>query len=213
MPAVVYCGAERVSPGTIVHHRSSRLIIPEGEAGARLAHLFAGTGVEVVQTPDFLTESWRKLLVNVAANPIMALTMRLIGALREPDVNDLARKLLAEAVAVGASADARLTLEDAKRILEAQFRHNENATALAPSSLRATMRTATRSSTWCRSLTCDRRTIHTRSRCRRPPNGGSGLMTRHPGRAKEDHNAERAVSLALSWSHSHGITGTRGRCR
>ena len=127
LPAVVYCGAERVSPGIIVHHQSSRLIIPQGEAGARLAHLLSGTGVEVVQTPDFLTASWRKLLVNVAANPITTLTMRRIGVLREPDVNDLAQKLLAEAVAVGASAGARLTLEDARSILEAQCRYNETA--------------------------------------------------------------------------------------
>src|SRR4051794_20747468 len=45
VPAVVYCGAERVSPGHIVHHQSSRLIIPEGEAGRKLVELFAGTGV------------------------------------------------------------------------------------------------------------------------------------------------------------------------
>jgi 2-dehydropantoate 2-reductase len=127
IPAVVYCGAERVSPGVIVHHQSSRLIIPEGETGARLAALFAGTEVEVAQTLDFLTASWRKLLVNVAANPITALTLRRMGVLREPDVNDLARRMLAEAVAVGASGGARLTLEDAKSILEAQCRYNENA--------------------------------------------------------------------------------------
>jgi 2-dehydropantoate 2-reductase len=42
-------------------------------------------------------------------------------------VNDLAQKLLAEAVAVGASAGARLTLEDARSILEAQCRYNETA--------------------------------------------------------------------------------------
>src|SRR4051812_14934362 len=113
LPAVVYCGAERISPGIIVHHQSSRLIFPEGEAGTRLADLFSGTGVEVVQTPDFLTTSWRKLLANVAANPITALTMRRIGVLREPAVNELAQKLLAEAVVVGQSAGAKLTPEDA----------------------------------------------------------------------------------------------------
>jgi 2-dehydropantoate 2-reductase len=127
VPAVVYCGAERVSPGIIVHHQSSRLIIPEGEAGTRLADLFSGTGVEVVQTPDFLTTSWRKLLANVAANPITALTMRRIGVLREPAVNELAQKLLAEAVVVGQSAGAKLTPEDARSVLDAQSRLDEGA--------------------------------------------------------------------------------------
>src|SRR3954451_11078053 len=127
VPAVVYCGAERISPGTIVHHQSSRLIIPEGEAGTRLADLFSGTGVEVVQAPDFLTTSWRKLLANVAANPITALTMRRIGVLREPAVNELAQKLLAEAVVVGQSAGAKLTPEDARSVLDAQCRLDEGA--------------------------------------------------------------------------------------
>ena len=127
VPAVVYCGAERVAPGYIVHHQSSRLIVPEGEAGARLGELFSSTGVEVVRTPDFLTASWRKLLGNVAANPITALTMRRIGVLREPDVNALAQKLLAEAVAVGTAAGAKLTPEDAESVLEAQRRLDEGA--------------------------------------------------------------------------------------
>jgi|tagenome__1003787_1003787.scaffolds.fasta_scaffold20787583_1 2-dehydropantoate 2-reductase len=127
VPAVVYCGAERVSPGTIVHHQSSRLIIPEGDVGRRLTELFSGTDVEVAPTPDFLTASWRKLLANVAANPITALTMRRIGVLREPDVHDLAEKLLAEAVAVGRAAGAHLTPEDARSVLAAQCRLDEGA--------------------------------------------------------------------------------------
>jgi len=92
VPAIVYCGAERVAPGHVVHHQSSRLIVPECEPHARLAALFAGTGVEVARTPDFLTASWRKLLANVAANPITALSMRRIGVLRDPDIHDLAQK-------------------------------------------------------------------------------------------------------------------------
>jgi 2-dehydropantoate 2-reductase len=81
----------------------------------------------VVQTPDFLTTSWRKLLANVAANPITALTMRRIGVLREPAVNELAQKLLAEAVVVGQSAGAKLTPEDARSVLDAQCRLDEGA--------------------------------------------------------------------------------------
>ena len=127
VPAVVYCGAERVSPGTIVHHQSSRLIVPEGEVSTGLAELFSGTDVEVVPTPDFLTASWRKLLANVSTNPITALSMRRIGVLRDPDIHDLARKLLDEAVAVGRAVGAQLTPEDARRVLDAQCRLDEGA--------------------------------------------------------------------------------------
>jgi 2-dehydropantoate 2-reductase len=76
--------------------------------------------VEVTPTPDFLTASWRKLLGNVAANPLTALTMRRIGVLREPDVNALAQGLLHEAVAVGRAAGARLKPEDVPSVLEWQ---------------------------------------------------------------------------------------------
>jgi len=125
--SVVYCGAERVSPGTIVHHQSSRLIVPEGEVSTGLAELFSGTDVEVVPTPDFLTASWRKLLANVSTNPITALSMRRIGVLRDPDIHDLAQKLLDEAVAVGRAAGAQLTPEDARSVLDAQCRLDEGA--------------------------------------------------------------------------------------
>ena len=127
VPAVVYCGAERVAPGHVVHHQSSRLVVPEGEAGAHLAALFAGTGVEVVLTPDYRTASWRKLLANVAANPLTALTLRRMGVLREPEMGALAEKLLAEAVAVGRAAGADLTPEDASSVLDWQRRLDAGA--------------------------------------------------------------------------------------
>ncbi|HYY84237.1 MAG TPA: 2-dehydropantoate 2-reductase N-terminal domain-containing protein, partial [Beijerinckiaceae bacterium] len=86
LPTVVNCGAERVAPGHVVHHQASRLIAPQGEAARRLRDLFAGTDVEVVETTDFLSDAWRKLLANVAVNPLTALTMRRIGALAAPDL-------------------------------------------------------------------------------------------------------------------------------
>ena len=122
LPTVVNCGAERVAPGHVVHHQASRLIAPEGEAARRLRDLFAGTDVEVVETADFLSDAWRKLLANVAVNPLTALTMRRIGALAAPDLKELARGLVTEAVAVGQAAGARIGAEDVARVLEAPSR-------------------------------------------------------------------------------------------
>jgi len=80
-----------------------------------------------VLTPDYRTASWRKLLANVAANPLTALTLRRMGVLREPEVGALAEKLLAEAVAVGRAAGADLTPEDASSVLDWQRRLDAGA--------------------------------------------------------------------------------------
>lgn len=122
LPTVVNCGAERVAPGHVVHHQASRLIAPQGEAARRLRDLFAGTDVEVVETADFLSDAWRKLLANVAVNPLTALTMRRIGALADPDLKELARGLVTEAAAVGQAAGAQIGAEDVARVLEAPSR-------------------------------------------------------------------------------------------
>lgn len=69
LPAVVYVAAERVSPGRIVHRSDSRIAVPAGSDGATFAALLRRSSVTVVQVVDFITERWRKVLGNVAANP------------------------------------------------------------------------------------------------------------------------------------------------
>jgi 2-dehydropantoate 2-reductase len=127
LPAVVNCGAERVAPGHVVHHQASRLTVPAGEMARRLGELFSGTGVQVVETTDFLSESWRKLLANVAVNPLTALTMRRIAVLREPDLKELARGLVTEALAVGRASGAQLGPDDLERVLDAPDRLSPQA--------------------------------------------------------------------------------------
>ena len=70
--------------------------------------MLAGSGLGVEQESDFRTAAWRKLLSNVAANPITALTARPVSVLGEPGVRELAEGLLAEAVAA-AGAEAQST--------------------------------------------------------------------------------------------------------
>lgn len=117
MPSIIYCSVERVSPGRIVYHGLSRLIVPAGPDAPALADLFAGTRFEIVIEPDFRTAAWRKLLSNLAANPITALTLRRTRVFREEDsVLALAADLLAEAVRVAAADGAALTAADAETI-------------------------------------------------------------------------------------------------
>ncbi|HET6966595.1 MAG TPA: ketopantoate reductase C-terminal domain-containing protein [Acidimicrobiales bacterium] len=53
-----------------------------------------------------VTAAWQKLLGNLVANPITALTMRRIDVMSSPGIPDLARGLLEEAVAVGRASGA-----------------------------------------------------------------------------------------------------------
>ena len=110
VPAVVYLSAERTAPGHVVHRRNRRVLLPPGPWVDGLAALLPG--IEVVAELDFATASWRKLLANVAANPITALTLRRLDVLSEPEVRELTVTLLREAVAVGRAQGARLTDAD-----------------------------------------------------------------------------------------------------
>jgi 2-dehydropantoate 2-reductase len=118
VPALAYIAARRVAPGQIAHTSGSRVVVPRGEAGCRFARLLADSPVEVELSADFLTASWRKLLTNVAANAITALTGRTLDVLSSPGIPPLVRSLLSEAVAAGAAAGADLSAADVADTLD-----------------------------------------------------------------------------------------------
>jgi 2-dehydropantoate 2-reductase len=80
--------------------------------------MLAGGGIDVEQDEDFRTAAWRKLLTNVAASPITALTGRPIGVLEEPGIRDLARGLLTEAVSAATAEGAALSPADITATLD-----------------------------------------------------------------------------------------------
>jgi len=112
LPALVYVAVERVAPGKVVHRRGRRVVVPAGAPGRAFTDLLGGSWLEIVEDPDFRAAAWRKLLGNVAANPVTALTGRRMGVLRDPEVRELVRVLLAEAVAVGIAEGANLGPDD-----------------------------------------------------------------------------------------------------
>lgn len=112
LPALAYISARRDAPDRVVHAFGERLVVPLGQTGARFAALLAGSPVTVEQSDDFYTAAWRKLLVNVAANPVTALTGRPLGVLGEPGIPPLVHGLLSEAVAAAAASGARLSGDD-----------------------------------------------------------------------------------------------------
>jgi 2-dehydropantoate 2-reductase len=108
LPVVVECPAERTAPGRVVQRAPARLTVPAGHAGDGFAALFAGTSVAVETTSDFASASWRKLCLNVASGPLLALTGRPHEALHAPGMAELARGLIAECLAVGRAEGAVL---------------------------------------------------------------------------------------------------------
>jgi 2-dehydropantoate 2-reductase len=119
LPAIITAATERVGEGRVRHRFGHRLQVPDEPVSGRLASLFEGTIMDVELVGDFHTEAWRKLLRNATANPITALTRARMGIFKDPAIQELARGVLAECVAVGRAERARLADDDAEKILAA----------------------------------------------------------------------------------------------
>jgi len=108
LPVVVECPAERIAPGHVVQRAAARLTVPAGRAGDAFAALFAGTLVAIERSPDWQSVAWRKLCLNVASGPLLALTGRPHEVLHAPGMADLALGLMRECIAVGRAEGAQL---------------------------------------------------------------------------------------------------------
>ncbi len=120
LPAIVYYNGERLAPDHVRLRRISGhdLLVPAGPQSNAFAALFEGTPIDVGISAEFLTYQWRKLLVNVIANPITALTRQRLGVFQRSDIQDLSLGILREAVAVGRAEGAQLRDNEAEAILE-----------------------------------------------------------------------------------------------
>jgi 2-dehydropantoate 2-reductase len=125
VPAFAYIAAERIGPGRIRHISGNQLVVPAADE-ALLAKTVAAGGIEVRGVVDMKTAAWRKLLGNLVANPITALTMRRIGVIRERGIAELARGILLEAVQVGRAEGADLRDDYIEAIVVATGRYGED---------------------------------------------------------------------------------------
>ena len=82
-----------------------------------MARCFEGSALAVEIEPEFLNAAWRKLLANVVANPVTALTLRRMDVFTDEAVQELGRGLLAEAIAAGRASGATLGDDEVDRIL------------------------------------------------------------------------------------------------
>ncbi len=111
VPVLVYYNGERLADDRVRlrHTGAHDLVTANDEEGRAFAQLFEGTGLRVLLSDDFATLAWRKLLINAVANPITALTLQRQAVLRRPDVAELCRAVLDEAVTVARADGVRLS--------------------------------------------------------------------------------------------------------
>lgn len=118
VPTLVYANTRRTGPGEVRVTRTGRgMVVPDDEPGRAVAVLFAGGGVEVETVADFTTAAWEKLLFNVIANPLTALTGRPMEVLRESAMAALGLDLALETVEVARAQGAVLTPQHARDAL------------------------------------------------------------------------------------------------
>lgn len=117
VPTVVYYNGERLAPDRmrLRHAGPHDLAMADDVDGRALEDLLDGTSLRLLVTPDLDTLAWRKLLLNVTANPITALTLQRQAVLRRDDVRALCLAVLDEAVAVARAEGADLTADEAAR--------------------------------------------------------------------------------------------------
>jgi 2-dehydropantoate 2-reductase len=119
LPVIVYYNGERLAPDHVRMRRAGKddLVVADDEVGRAFSQLLDGTGLHALLSNDFATLLWRKLLINAIANPITALALQRQAVLRRPDIQELCRAVLDEAVAVARADGARLAQDEPSRTI------------------------------------------------------------------------------------------------
>jgi 2-dehydropantoate 2-reductase len=118
VPCVVYCGAELLAPGHVKHSSSSRLIVPDNDAGAQAAALAANTPLTIKPSSGFVTSAWIKLGVNSAANGLTGLVQQPMGIMADPGIAAIAEQLLRECWTIGNADGADLDLDGIPKLID-----------------------------------------------------------------------------------------------
>jgi 2-dehydropantoate 2-reductase len=119
VPVLVYYNGERLAPDRvrIRHAGSFDAVVADDDPGRAFVDLFEGTPLRIIRSADFATLAWRKLLINAVANPITALTLQRQVVLRRPDVQELCRGILNEAVAAARAEGVKLAEDETARTI------------------------------------------------------------------------------------------------
>ena len=119
VPVLIYYNGERLAPDRVrIRHAGPHdAVVADDDRGRAFTDLFEGTPLRIIRSGDFATLAWRKLLINAVANPITALTLQRQAVLRRPDVQELCRGILEEAVAAARAEGVKLAEDETARTI------------------------------------------------------------------------------------------------
>ena len=119
---VVYPSCEIVEPGVVRHIEGTRFMVgePDGSKSARVTALGAALTAAGLKAPvrrNIRDDIWFKLLGNATFNPVSVLTRATLEQMgRDPDVREVIRRMMTEAVAVATALGVSFVMDIEKRI-------------------------------------------------------------------------------------------------
>jgi len=117
IPCAVYCSAELLAPGHVVHKNSTVFQISDSPAARRFAALCTSPGIEVRNHADLHARLWRKLAGNLVANGLTAITGQPIGVLHRPGMAGAVGAILHEWAEVARAEGAPVTQAEIDKLL------------------------------------------------------------------------------------------------
>ena len=126
VPVMIDCPATRLGPGHVKQGGPIHIVVPAGANGAGFVELFAGLGLEVRETPDFITAVWKKLCLN-SAGAVSTVMLEPAGIAHHDGVADILRAIVRECIAVGRVRGAALGDEIADEIVDRMRRGPRDA--------------------------------------------------------------------------------------
>lgn len=119
---VVYPACEIVEPGVVRHIEGTRFMVgePDGSKSARVTALGAALTAAGLKAPvrqKIRDDIWFKLLGNATFNPVSVLTRATLEQMgRDPDVRDVIRRMMTEAVTVATELGVSFAMDVEKRM-------------------------------------------------------------------------------------------------
>jgi 2-dehydropantoate 2-reductase len=117
LPVMIDVPADRTAPGRVLQRGELHIVVPESVNGAAFVELFAGLGLDVVQSADFSTAAWKKLCLN-SAGAVCAVLLAPAGIVHHDGVAEVVRAIVRECIAVGRAEGAVLEDSIADGIVE-----------------------------------------------------------------------------------------------
>jgi 2-dehydropantoate 2-reductase len=126
LPVMIDVPATRTAPGKVVQRGPMHIVVPSGANGAAFVALFAGLDLDIVESRDFSSASWKKLCLN-SGGAVCAALLKPAGIVHHEGVADLVRAIVRECIAVGRAEGATLDDSIAEGIIERMRRGPRDA--------------------------------------------------------------------------------------